>query len=51
MDELRVLVAEKKPEIIGITESWCYDEILDSELEITGYKLFREDRSFDKGWL
>lgn len=39
-----MLVAEKKPEIIGITESWCYDEILDCELEITGYKLFREDR-------
>ena len=44
IDELRVLVAERNPDIVGITESWCYNEILDSELELNGYKLYREDR-------
>ena len=44
IDELRMLVVEMKPEIVGITESWCYNEILDSELELQGYRLYREDR-------
>lgn len=33
-----------KPDVIGITESWANSEILDSELSITGYDLFRKDR-------
>ena len=30
-----------KPKIIGITESWCDNSILDSELSLEGYTLHR----------
>ena len=35
---------EKKPHIIGITESWCNQSILDSEVAIEGYSMFRLDK-------
>lgn len=37
-------VAELKPDIIGITESWTNDMIFDCELDFEGYVLFRKDR-------
>ena len=37
-----------KPKIIGITESWCDDSILDSELSLEGYTLHREDKKSGK---
>jgi len=45
MDELIALVEIYKPHIIGITESWGSKDITDSEFGITGYNLFRKDRS------
>ena len=44
-DELHIYVAELKPDIIAITESWTHSEISDNEIEIPGYKLFRQDRT------
>ena len=44
IDELRVVVQDCRPDIIGITESWCHSSITNAELEILGYQLYREDR-------
>ena len=34
----------KNPDIIGLTESWANEKIMDSELALDGYDLFRRDR-------
>ena len=34
-----------KPDVLGITESWTNMNVLDSELGLEGYQLFRCDRS------
>lgn len=49
--EFRCLVADEKPDIIGITESWIQTEVRDfeGEFELTGYSLFRKDRPTRKG--
>ena len=36
------------PDIIGVTESWAHSDILDSELALEGYDLFRKDRPVDR---
>ena len=33
-----------KPKIIGVSESWCEASVLDSEISLPDYTLFREDR-------
>ena len=38
-------VLEEKFDIIGITETWLNDGILDSEMSIEGYTLHRNDRN------
>ena len=43
-EELHNIISEREPDIIGITESWCNPDILDSEITIAGYDLFRKDR-------
>ena len=43
-DELALVVRTNAPDIIGITESWANSKILDSELIIEGYRMFRSDR-------
>ena len=43
LDRLLV-VNEKKPHIIGITETWCNQSILDSEVAIEDYSMFRLDK-------
>jgi len=51
MDYLR-LRAEVKvydPDIIGITESWTDDKISDTEIQIVGFEVFRQDRLMSKG--
>jgi len=35
------------PDIIAISESWTNESIGDSELNLTGYTLFRKDRELD----
>ncbi len=44
--EFRCLVADEKPDIIGITESWVQTEVRDfeGEFELTGYSLYKKDR-------
>jgi hypothetical protein len=44
MDDLMGVVEAYKPDVIGIAESWAHSEILDSELNIVGYDLFRKNR-------
>jgi hypothetical protein len=43
-DELLCTVDAFHPDIIGITESWTNADILDSELGLHGFDLFRHDR-------
>jgi len=43
-DEFVVTIAELKPDIIGVTESWADGKILDHELYIESFKLFLKDR-------
>ena len=44
LDELAVVVEACRPDIIGIAETWATAEVLDSELSLDGYVMFREDR-------
>ena len=39
MSELELYIFEEKPDIIGITESWTFEELQNSELNIDGYVL------------
>jgi len=43
-EELQVLINTENVDVVGITETWGKVEILDSEMEIPGFKLFRKDR-------
>lgn len=42
-------VKEEKPKLIRITEAWTNADINNSELNISGYTLFRKDRVEGKG--
>jgi hypothetical protein len=44
MDELELYVTKEKPDIVGITETWAYEDIQDSEISVNGYTLLRKDR-------
>jgi len=44
LDVLAAMVSDLKPDILGITESWATDSILDCELQLAGYQMFRCDR-------
>ena len=44
LDELAVVVESHRPDIVGITETWATAEVLDSELSLEGYVMFREER-------
>ena len=48
MDELLVILEDIKPDIIGLTETWAFEEIQDSELHLDGYNMFRQDRTDTK---
>ena len=37
-----------KPDIIGSTESWTTSQVLDSELALSGYDLFRQNRPVNR---
>ena len=47
--ELQATIDEIKPEIIGITESWCNKTIVDAEIAIEGYSMFRLDKDTPTG--
>lgn len=44
-DELSDIMRRKGVDILGITESWAHEGISNAELELTGYNMFRKDRS------
>ena len=48
MEDLEAWVCDLNPDIIGVTESWAKPSILDSELALAGYDLFRKDRPVDR---
>ena len=35
-------------DVIGITESWATSQILDSELSLSGFHMFRNDRKSEE---
>ena len=37
------MVADIDPHVIGITESWANKDIVDAELALTGYVMFRKE--------
>ena len=43
-DELELYLTQEKPDIVGITETWTYEDIEDSEICMEGYTLLRKDR-------
>lgn len=45
MDELELYITQEKPDIVGITETWTYEEVQDSEICMEGYTLLRKDKS------
>ena len=47
--ELNIMVDDIKPDIIGITESWANNDIIDAELGLEGYVMFRKDRMGRRG--
>ena len=48
-NEFNIMVDDKKPHIIGITESWANNDITDAELGLEGYVMFRKDRIGRRG--
>ena len=44
MDEFKNLVKEKRPHIIGITESWEKQDKGDAMFQLEGYNMYRNDR-------
>jgi len=44
ISELLAVAEVKDPDIIGVTESWGFDEISDAEFSIPGFTMFRVDR-------
>ena len=47
--ELNIMVEDTDPHIIGIIESWANTDITDAELGLTGYVMFRRDRTGRRG--
>ena len=43
MDELALLIAEEKPLIISITETWGDEDINDGFYSLDGYNMYRDD--------
>ena len=43
------MVADIELHVIGITESWANKDIVDAELALTGYVMFRKDRRERRG--
>src|SRR5664279_1854216 len=48
-DEFTAVILRHDPDIVGVTESWASDKILDAELSVPGYDMFRQDRCEIRG--
>ena len=42
--EFQEVIDVWKPKIIAVTESWCDSSVLDSEVSLDNYTLFRNDK-------
>ena len=49
LEDLKALVYEHSPDVIGITESWAHTEIMDAVLYLPGYTMIRKDRCNQRG--
>ena len=47
MGELRLMVEDVEPDIIGITETWTRPDMGNAELSLKGYQMFRKDRKVE----
>src|SRR5438876_1181236 len=45
MEELKVMIEEKKPDIIAIVESWQNEDMADSEINLKHFDMIRIDRN------
>ena len=43
------MAADIEPQVKSITESWANEDIVDAELTVTGYVMFRKDRQERRG--
>jgi hypothetical protein len=48
MDELRAQLIGSNFSVVGVAETWLNGNKADAEIDIYGYKLYREDRSLVK---
>ena len=48
-NELNTMVDDIKTHIIGITESWANNDVIDAELGLAVYAMFRKDRMGRRG--
>ena len=46
---MNATIEDKNPKIIGITESWCNSTIMDSEIAIENYNMYRNDKNTARG--
>ena len=49
MNEFKLLVEDKRPDIISITESWGNENITDGIFAIQGYTMYRDDKKTSTG--
>ncbi|BHF73133.1 hypothetical protein SprV_0401620900 [Sparganum proliferum] len=49
LDELKIYVNQTPPDVISITETWLSASVDDREVALSGYHLFRKDRSGRQG--
>ena len=49
MGELRLMVEDVEPDIIGITETWTRPDMGNAEFSLKGYQMFRKDREVRRG--
>ena len=49
LQELQAIVYQHSPQIIGIAESWCNNDVGDAELHLQGYNLFCDDHQSGVG--
>ena len=47
-EQFKAWVYALNADIIGVTESWAWSQVLDSELLLQGYDIFRQDREVDR---
>ena len=43
-DELQLWFANNQPAIFGVVETWLHKDVLDAEISVPGYDMFRCDR-------